>query len=80
MRLTMKLAHSQLWTGVNHEAGNTAFGPPPLLEPWPGQNVTAPHALYSKEFHLLAHVLATACTGDPASVCKAIEDFGEEVW
>ena len=54
-------------------------GPPPPLDPWPGQNTTAPRALYSKELRLLAHVLATARAGDPASVCKAIEDFGEEV-
>ena len=39
----------------------------------------APHVLYSKQLHLLAHVLAMAHTGDPASVCKAIGDLGEEV-
>ena len=54
-------------------------GLPPLLDPWPGQNTIAPRALYSPELRLLAHVSATARVGDPASVCKAIEDFGEEV-
>ena len=39
----------------------------------------APRIPYSKELGLLSHVLATACAGDPASVCRAVENFGEEV-
>eukprot|EP00747_Dinoflagellata_sp_TGD_P115583 gnl/TRDRNA2_/TRDRNA2_172193_c4_seq3.p2 gnl/TRDRNA2_/TRDRNA2_172193_c4~~gnl/TRDRNA2_/TRDRNA2_172193_c4_seq3.p2 ORF type:complete len:140 (-),score=25.63 gnl/TRDRNA2_/TRDRNA2_172193_c4_seq3:261-680(-) len=34
--------------------------------------------LYSKELSVLLHVLATAHAGNPASVCKAVEDFGLE--
>eukprot|EP00747_Dinoflagellata_sp_TGD_P072321 gnl/TRDRNA2_/TRDRNA2_157431_c2_seq1.p1 gnl/TRDRNA2_/TRDRNA2_157431_c2~~gnl/TRDRNA2_/TRDRNA2_157431_c2_seq1.p1 ORF type:complete len:587 (-),score=52.49 gnl/TRDRNA2_/TRDRNA2_157431_c2_seq1:102-1718(-) len=37
------------------------------------------HVPYSKELHLLSHVLATAEAGNPGSVCAAIENFGEEV-
>ena len=34
---------------------------------------------YSKELYLLAHILVTSHAGDPASVCKEIENFGKEV-
>ena len=51
---------------------------PPQLDPWPGKTMIEPRALRSKELCLLAHVLATACACNPASVCKAVEDFGEQ--
>jgi len=39
-----------------------------------------PHGTpYSKELRLLSHVLANARRGDAASVCRAIETFGEDV-
>jgi len=38
-----------------------------------------PGAPYSKELRLLAHVLATGRAGDAASVCEAMEGFGQDV-
>ena len=52
--------------------------PPSSLDFWQGQNATAPLAPCSQAWHLLAHVSAMARTGDPAYVCKPVEDFGLE--
>ena len=84
----MKLLDSQWWTGFDDEASRATFAciwclcspdVPPQLDPWPGKTTIEPRALHSKELCLLAYVLATTCTGNPASVCKAVEHFGEWV-
>ena len=75
----MKFPDSPGRAGVDHDAGNGIATFACIFCACSGQTRNPTHALYSKELHLLAHVLATARAGHPASVCKAIEDFGEEV-
>ena len=74
----------------DHQLGNVAFvgirhacsgqGPTPLLDLWSGQHkFMPPHSPHFKELSLLMHVSATTLAGDPASVCRSVEDFGEQV-
>ena len=74
----------------DHQLGNVAFvgirhacsgqGPTPLLDLWSGQHkFMPPHSPYVKELSLLMHVSATTLAGDPASVCRSVEDFGESI-
>eukprot|EP00747_Dinoflagellata_sp_TGD_P114049 gnl/TRDRNA2_/TRDRNA2_171853_c5_seq1.p1 gnl/TRDRNA2_/TRDRNA2_171853_c5~~gnl/TRDRNA2_/TRDRNA2_171853_c5_seq1.p1 ORF type:complete len:162 (+),score=21.62 gnl/TRDRNA2_/TRDRNA2_171853_c5_seq1:418-903(+) len=85
----LRRSASRRETGVDHEAGNvplaciwcacSAEGQPSFLEHQLRQDTIQMQVLYSKEWHLLAYAVTTAGTGDPASVCKTIESFGEEV-
>eukprot|EP00747_Dinoflagellata_sp_TGD_P095470 gnl/TRDRNA2_/TRDRNA2_166478_c2_seq3.p1 gnl/TRDRNA2_/TRDRNA2_166478_c2~~gnl/TRDRNA2_/TRDRNA2_166478_c2_seq3.p1 ORF type:complete len:445 (-),score=59.94 gnl/TRDRNA2_/TRDRNA2_166478_c2_seq3:34-1368(-) len=68
---------------IRHEPGDAHLPDEqvmaPRLDAWRRQSEFSAHAPYAKELNLLQHVLSVAKPGDPASVCKAIEDFGEEV-
>eukprot|EP00929_Paragymnodinium_shiwhaense_P072532 TRINITY_DN36819_c0_g1_i1.p1 TRINITY_DN36819_c0_g1~~TRINITY_DN36819_c0_g1_i1.p1 ORF type:complete len:383 (-),score=79.46 TRINITY_DN36819_c0_g1_i1:424-1572(-) len=54
-------------------------GQPPSMEKSLKPARISHNVPYSKELRLLSHVLATAKQGDPLSVCKAIESFGDDV-
>ena len=85
----MKVLDSQWWAALNDEVFKDTFAKllvsndggdaPPQVDPRPGKTTIEPCALHSKELCLLAHVLATACSGNPASSCQAVEDLGEQV-
>lgn len=79
----MKLPDQRI--AIDLQARNNSFHShslplPPSLPPklWSAPNAIDPHGSYSKELRLLMHVSVAAHMGDPASVCQAVENFGEE--
>jgi len=67
-----------LWVACGGGGGPFRTRPPPANGSLRAADIPL-GSPYAKELRLLAHVLATAQPGDAASVCDAIERFGEDV-